>query len=174
MERKAKMGMSAMMIIAITFIAIGVIFLPVGVGTFAMVWNIGGEDLAVSATFLVFTIIGLVFLIIGSAFLAVEMQKRRTSNRLLKEGYYIITEVVSVDRNWNVSYGKHGHPYVIRSKYDDGSGAIHIFKSRNILVYPGSNLEGQMVRVYLDRNASDVYKHYYMDVDAILQKVVEH
>jgi len=174
MERKVKMGMSAMMIVAVTFIAIGVIFLPVGIGTFAMAWNMGGDIIAVSATFLVFTILGAVFLIIGLVFLAVEMKKRRMCNRLLQEGYYITTEVVSVDRNWNVSYGKYGHPYVVRSKYDDGSGTVHIFKSRNISVYPGSNLEGQMVRVYLDRNASDVYKHYYMDVDAILQKVIEH
>jgi hypothetical protein len=29
MERKAKMGMSALMIIAITFISIGMVFLPI-------------------------------------------------------------------------------------------------------------------------------------------------
>lgn len=170
-KRKVKMGLSAMMIVALTFIVIGVVFLAIGITSSLLDWSVEGSLMVFS---LVFGGVGTLFLICGILFLFVEIKKCNTCNRLLQEGYYITAEVVSVDKNWNVTYGKHGHPYVIRCQYDDGSGTIHIFKSRNITSYPGSNLEGQMVRVYLDRNAPDTYKHYYMDVDAILQNVTEH
>lgn len=170
-KRKVKMGLSAMMIVAIVFMGLGIGFLPAGIAAFVMDWNVEG-DLVVFAS--VFVGIGTLFLFLGILFLSLEIRKRNVCNRLLQDGYYITAEVVSVDMNYAVQYGNHGHPYIVRCSYTDYNGTLHIFKSRNITRYPGNDLEGQMVKVYLDRNAPENYKNYYVDVDEILQNVVEH
>ena len=171
MERKVKMGLSAMMIVAITFIIIGGSFLPIGI--FA-----GINLMSVDENFILFAVIfggmGCLFLTLGIVFLVLEIEKRNLSNRLLAEGYYIYAEVLEVNQNFNVQYGNHGHPYVIKCGYTDENGTLHIFKSRNIIRYPGNDLIGQQVRVYLDRNDYNNYKNYYLDIDEILPKVVEH
>ena len=171
MERKVKMGLSAMMIVAITFIIVGGSFLPIGI--FA-----GINLMSVDENFILFVVIfggmGCLFLTLGIVFLVLEIKKRNLSNRLLAEGYYIYAEVLEVNQNFNVQYGNHGHPYVIKCGYTDETGTLHIFKSRNIIRYPGNDLIGQQVRVYLDRNDYNNYKNYYLDIDEILPKVVEH
>ena len=95
-------------------------------------------------------------------------------NEMNNNKVYITGEVVSVERNLAVQYGNHGHPYIVRCKYEDFNGTTHIFKSRNISRYPGNVSEGMPVRIYLDRNAPDSYKNYYMDIDEVLGNVVEH
>lgn len=171
MERKVKMGLSAMMIVAITFTILGATFLPIGIIAGMGLMRIDGEFIAFVA---VFSGVGSIFLVLGIVFLILEMRKRNRCNRLLAEGYYIYAEVLDVNQNFNIQYGKHGHPYVIKCGYTDETGTLHIFKSRNIRQYPGNNLIGQQVRVYLDRNDYNNYKNYYMDIDEILPNVVEH
>ena len=171
MERKAKMGLSAMMIVAITFTIIGITFLPIGIiagmGSMAV-------DGSLSVFVMMFAGLGALFLTLGVIFLSLEIKKRNRCNRLLTEGYYILAEIIDVNKNFNVQYGNHGHPYVIKCGYTDENGTLHIFKSRNITRYPGNNLLGQQVRVYLDRNDYNNFKNYYMDIDEILPNVVEH
>ena len=171
MERKAKMGMSAMMIVAITFTILGVTFLPIGIIAGLGLMQVDGDFIVFV---LMFSGLGSIFLILGVAFLIIEIKKRNRCNRLLAEGYYIYAEVLEVNQNFNVQYGNHGHPYVIKCGYTDENGTLHIFKSRNIIRYPGNNLIGQQVRIYLDRNDYNNYKNYYMDIDEILPNVVEH
>ncbi len=171
MERKVKMGLSAMMIVAITFTILGATFLPIGI--------IAGMGLMqVDGDFIIFVImfagLGSIFLILGVIFLILEIKKRNLCNRLLAEGYYIYAEVVDVNQNFNIQYGNHGHPYVVKCGYTDETGILHIFKSRNLTKYPGNNLVGQQVRVCLDRNDYNNFKNYYMDIDEILPNVVEH
>ncbi len=171
MERKVKMGLSAMMIVAITFTIIGVVFLPIGIVAGMGLMSVEGDFLMFVA---MFTGMGGLFLVLGITFFVIEIRKRNTCNRLLSEGYYIYAEVLDINMNFNIQYGNHGHPYVIRCGYTDENGTLHIFKSRNINRYPGNNLIGQQVRVYLDRNDYNNYKNYYMDIDEILPNVVEH
>lgn len=171
MDRKVKMGLSAMMIVAITFTILGATFLPIGL--FA-----GLGLMQVDGSFIVFVVmfagLGSIFLALGILFLVLEVKKRNRCNRLLAEGYYIYAEVLDVNQNFNIQYGNHGHPYVIKCGYTDENGTLHIFKSRNITRYPGNNLIGQQVRVYLDRNDYNNFKNYYMDIDEILPNVEEH
>jgi len=171
MERKAKMGLSAMMIVALTFTIIGITFLPIGVIA-------GMGNMTVDGSLVVFVMmfagLGTLFLGLGIVFLILEIKKYKRNNRLLAEGYYILAEVLDVNKNFNVQYGKHGHPYVVKCGYTDEHGTLHIFKSRNINKYPGNNLIGQQVRVYLDRNDYNNFKDYYMDIDEILPYVIEH
>ena len=171
MERKVKMGLSAMMIVAITFTILGATFLPIGIIAGMGLMRIDGEFIVFVA---VFSGVGSIFLVLGIVFLILEMRKRNRCNHLLAEGYYVYAEVLDVNKNFNVQYGKHGHPYIVKCGYTDENGTLHVFKSRNIRQYPGNNLLGQQVRVYLDRNDYNNYKNYYMDIDEILPRVIEH
>lgn len=171
MERKAKMGLSAMMIVAITFTIIGAAFFPIGL--IAGVGNMAVEG-GLAIFVIVFCGLGAIFLTLGVLFFVLEIKKKNRSNRLLAEGYYILAEVLEVTKNFNVQYGKCGHPYVIKCGYEDETGTLHVFKSRNINRYPGKDLVGQQVRVYLDRNDYGDFKNYYVDIDEVLGNVVEH
>ena len=171
MERKAKMGLSAMMIVAVTFTILGVTFLPIGIIAGMGLMQVDGDFIIFV---LMFTGLGSIFFVLGVVFLIIEIKKRNRCNRLLAEGYYIYAEVLDVNQNFNIQYGNHGHPYVVKCGYTDENGTLHIFKSRNLTKFPGNNLIGQQVRIYLDRNDYNNYKNYYMDIDEILPNVVEH
>ena len=171
MERKAKMGLSAMMIVAVTFTILGVTFLPIGIIAGMGLMQVDGDFIIFV---LMFTGLGSIFFVLGVVFLIIEIKKRNRCNRLLAEGYYIYAEVMDVNQNFNIQYGNHGHPYVVKCGYTDENGTLHIFKSRNLTKFPGNNLIGQQVRIYLDRNDYYNYKNYYMDIDEILPNVVEH
>jgi len=171
MERKAKMGLSAMMIVAVTFTILGVTFLPIGIIAGMGLMQVDGDFIIFV---LMFTGLGSIFFVLGVVFLIIEIKKRNRCNRLLAEGYYIYAEVMDVNQNFNIQYGNHGHPYVVKCGYTDENGTLHIFKSRNLTKFPGNNLIGQQVRIYLDRNDYNNYKNYYMDIDEILPNVVEH
>lgn len=167
MERKAKMGMSAMMIVALVFTIIGVTFLPIGIMSYIVGWSVEGDLIVFSCSF---AGTGALFLVMGIVFGLIELIKRSRCNRLLKEGYYITAQVVEIDKDWAVRINRR-HPYIIRCSYQDIDGTIHVFKSRSLYSYPGGIQEGQTVRVYVDRNN---YNDYYVDVDEILGNVVEH
>ena len=62
MERKVKMGLSAMMIVAMTFSILGIVFLPIGIAAWVGNWDIEGEPIVFVA---IFTGLGTVFLILG-------------------------------------------------------------------------------------------------------------
>lgn len=171
MERKVKMGLSAMMIVAITFTILGAAFLPIGIIAGMGLMQVDGDFIVFV---LMFSGLGSIFLVLGIIFLILEMRRRNRCKHLLSGGYYIYAEVLDVNQNFHIQYGNHGHPYVVRCGYTDETGTLHIFKSRNLTKYPGNNLVGQQVRVYLDRNDYNNFKNYYMDIDEILPNVVEH
>ena len=177
MERKAKMGISALMIVAIVFLAIGGSFVPVGIVTFAVSLTVDSSLIVLP---IVFGSLGMLFLGLGIAFLSVELKKRKMCNCLLQDGYYLVTEVVEIDRNYSVSYGNTSrvgggrHPYIIKCGYTDENGTLHIFSSRNIRKYPGNDLIGKQVRVYVNRNDYNNFKYYYVDIDEVLGNVIEH
>lgn len=63
------------------------------------------------------------------------------------------------------------HPYIIKCIYQDMAGNIHIFKSRDLYFDPGTLLREQKVKVYVDGKD---FKYYYVDIDEILPKVIQH
>ena len=84
MERKAKMGLSAMMIVAITFTIIGAAFFPIGL--IAGVGNMAVEG-GLAIFVIVFCGLGAIFLTLGVLFFVLEIKKKNRSNRLLAEGF---------------------------------------------------------------------------------------
>ena len=165
MEKKAKIGLSASMIIGIVFTGMGVAFLTAGIVT-GIILSAEGSNLFL----MIFGGIGTAFLLMGLPFLVVAIRRRKQMNRVLKEGHYIMAEVCEVTRNYGVRVNNR-YPFLIRCRYDDGRGNVHIFKSRNIFYVPDTLQVGCPVKVYVDPNN---YKHYYMDIDEVMPKVIEY
>ena len=165
MEKKAKMGLSSSMIVGIVFACMGAAFLAAGIGI-----GISSSGQEAHLFLLIFGGIGTAFLLMGLPFLAVAIRRRKQMNRVLKEGHYITAEVCEVTRNYGVRVNNR-YPFLIRCRYDDGMGNVHIFKSRNIFYVPDTLQVGCPVKVYVDPNN---YKYYYMDIDEVMPKVMEY
>ena len=106
----------------------------------------------------------------GIVFLIVELCKKRRSDALLASGHYILGEVVDIAANINVNVNGR-YPYYIIVQYIDPRGVRHIFKSPSLRIFRDPELIGKKVKVYVE---NDSFKHYYVDVDGILPKYVEH
>ena len=164
MEKKARSGQSALLTIGIVYAALGGTFVILGAALAALLrddrWAIG----------LIFGGTCGVFLVPGIIFLIVELCKKKRSDALLASGRYIIGEVVDIAADINVKINRR-HPYYIIVQYLDPHGLRHIFKSPSLRIFRDPELIGKKVKVYVE---SGNFKHYYVDVDEILPRYVEH
>lgn len=168
MERKAKTGISVWLLIGITFTIVGTVFFAALVGIF---FSFKDRDPVTFWLFLmIFGLLGLIFLTLGLIFLIHDIRKRRRSSRLLNSGNYIMAEITEVTVNGAVSVNRM-HPFIIKCIYQDMAGNIHVFKSRELFFDPRPLLKDQQVRVYVD---ADNFDHYYVDIDSVLPKVINH
>ena len=165
MEKKARIGRSALLIIGIIYTALGGTFVILGVALAALL-----RDSDAFMVGLIFGGIGTIFLILGIVFLIVELCKKKRSDALLASGHYILGEVVDIAANINVNVNGR-YPYYIIAQYIDPHGVRHIFKSPSLRIFRDPELIGKKVKVYVE---NDSFKHYYVDVDEILPKYVEH
>ncbi|MGN1179803.1 MAG: hypothetical protein ACI4SD_01215 [Suilimivivens sp.] len=166
MERKSKTGLSALLIVGSVFTIVGAAFLAIGL----IIYCALKEEEGVILFLLIFGGIGLLFFILGLIFLIVVAQKKIRSDKLLNSGNYVMAEISEVDLNYNVTINRR-HPYIVRCRYQDRYGNVHIFKSRDLLFDPTDLFKDQMVRVYVE---GENYKHYYVDIDEVLPNVIEH
>lgn len=165
MEKKARIGQSALLIIGIIYTALGGTFVILGVALAALL-----RDSDAFMVGLIFGGIGAIFLILGIIFLIVELCKKKRSDALLASGHYILGEVVDIAANINVNVNGR-YPYHIIVQYIDPHGVRHIFRSPGLRIFRDPELLGKKVKVYVE---NDNFKHYYVDVDEILPKYVEH
>lgn len=165
MEKKARIGRSALLIIGIIYTALGGTFVILGIALAALL-----RDSDAFMVGLIFGGIGAIFLILGIVFLIVELCKKRRSDALLASGHYILGEVVDIAANINVNVNGR-YPYYIIVQYTDPHGVRHIFKSPSLRIFRDPELIGKKIKVYVE---NDNFKHYYVDVDEILPKYVEH
>ena len=165
MEKKARIGQSALLIIGIIYTALGGTFVILGIALAALL-----RDSDAFMVGLIFGGIGAIFLILGIIFLIVELCKKKRSDALLASGHYILGEVVDIAANINVNVNGR-YPYHIIVQYIDPHGVRHIFRSPGLRIFRDPELLGKKVKVYVE---DDNFKHYYVDVDEILPKYVEH
>ena len=165
MEKKARIGRSALLIIGIIYTGLGGIFVILGVALTALLRSDDGLMIG-----LIFGGIGGIFLILGIIFLIVEFCKKKRSDALLASGHYVLGEVVDIAANINVNVNGR-YPYYIIVQYVDPHGVRHIFKSPSLRIFRDPELIGKKVKVYV---GNDSFKHYYVDVDGILPQYVEH
>ena len=165
MEKKARIGQSALLIIGIIYTALGGTFVILGIALAALL-----RDSDAFMVGRIFGGIGAIFLILGIIFLIVELCKKKRSDALLASGHYILGEVVDIAANINVNVNGR-YPYHIIVQYIDPHGVRHIFRSPGLRIFRDPELLGKKVKVYVE---NDNFKHYYVDVDEILPKYVEH
>ena len=165
MERKAKLGISALKIIGIIYSCIGGVFALLG-GAF-LYWG-SGSPLAMVGS--VFALLGGIFLVLGLVFLLVELRRKRCFDALIEGQRYIWAEVVDVAVNRTVQINGRS-PIVLTARYTDPSGREHTFRSRNIRHYRDQRLIGKQVRIYI---RDEGYSPYYMDAEPLIPQTIEH
>ncbi len=164
MERKAKIGIDVLLILGIVFTGFGLFFILGAVFPFAL--NI--EETVIFK--LTFGGVGLIFFALGLVFLAIKVRQKQRNNRLLQSGNYIMAEIAETKINYNVMINGR-FPYVVECQYRDMAGNIHIFRSRYLYFNPEALFQDRMVKVYVE---GDNYKHYYVDIDGVLPRVIRH
>ncbi len=165
MEKRAKMGWSALWILGIVYAILGAVFLAVGASLFLL-----GIDSDTRLLGGIFVLIGGIFGLLGGAFLAVEYGKRKRADRLIASGRYIWGQVVDCQINYNVRINGRS-PVIFVVKYVDGRGISHVFRSHGVKTYRDLDYIGKNVKVYI---SDDSFRHYYVDAEALLPNTVEH
>ncbi len=165
MERKAKLGFGVPEIVSLVFGILAVAYLGLGIGLQAL--GADGEDREVG---LIFAILGAGFAVATLILLGVSLRKRSIANRLLNQGRYVWGEVAQIECCYNMRVNGR-HPYVLLVRHQDSLGNIHTFRSRPLPHYPDQSVVGRQVKIYYEEPD---FRHYYLDVDGILPKVIEH
>lgn len=165
MEHKVKLGITSAGIVAIVFGILGCIYSFIGIMLTQMPANaedhtVGIVFLALGGSFVVLTLV----LLVCTAFHRKHMQK------IVDAGNYVWGEITEIITNYNVRVNNRC-PFVLLVRYQDHSGKIHIFRSRNLKNYPDRSVIGKQVKVYYENES---YKHYYIDLEGVLPKVIEH
>lgn len=162
-KRKAKSGLTELLLAGIIFIGVGIVFLPIGILVTAQ--NIEGNPIVFKA---VFCGMGALLLIVGVICLSLEISNRVRYNRMINSNQFIMAEITEITMNYALRVNGQ-HPYIVIGRYRDMYGNIHIFRSRNLNFDPTPLLTDQMVRVYVE---GENFKHYYMDIDSVLPEVM--
>ena len=165
MERKIKLGITSAGIVAIVFGILGVIYSFLGVmmtqmPTDAEDYTAGTVFMALGGTLVVLTLVLLVYTVFH----------RKRLQKIVDAGNYVWGEVSEIITNYNVRVNSR-NPFVLLVRYQDRNGNIHIFRSRNLKAYPDRSVIGKQVKVYYENES---YKHYYIDLEGVLPKVMEH
>ena len=137
MEKKARIGRSALLIIGIIYTALGGTFVILGIALAALL-----RDSDAFMVGLIFGGIGAIFLILGIIFLIVELCKKKRSDALLASGHYVLGEVMDIAANINVNVNGR-YPYYIIVQYIDPRGVRHIFKSPSLRIFRDPELLGK-------------------------------
>ncbi len=171
-KHEPKFAFSALDIIGMVFAAIGLVFLIVGTALTAYgsshPENVDGDPIVF---LLVFGGIGALFLVLGVVFLLLMLRRRALHQQLFAEGHYVMAQVTSVLPNYNVRVNGRT-PFVAECSYTDPeTGVCHLFQSRNIFFDPTSFLMDAQVPVY---HKPGDFRHYYVDVDAVLPQTQRH
>ncbi len=110
----------------------------------------------------------LVFGSIGGGFLLNQKKKQRLKERLMREGYYEMADVVDVVRQHNVQVnGRCPYRVICRILRD---GVLHEYRSEMLPYHPGL-AAGAQVPVYLDRYDE---RKYYVDVERVMPQIRQH
>ena len=114
---------------------------------------------------------GLLFAVLGAIFLIIEIRRRRGIRRVFESGYSVKGTIAGYHPVMNVTINGR-HPYVLEIHvHHQDTGTMDVYQSRYLSFVPDEELMGREVDVYIDRMGG---KDYYVDIDAILPKVIVH
>ena len=162
-KRKAKSGLTVLLLAGIIYTCIGVLFLLIG--SLVGAQNIEGNPIIFKA---VFCGMGALLLIVGVICLSLEIGNRVRYNRMINSNQFIMAEISEITMNYALRVNSR-HPYIVIGRYRDMYGNIHTFRSRNLNFDPAPLLRDQMVRIYVE---GENFRHYYMDIESVLPEVM--
>ncbi len=165
MDKKIKTGMNTPKILCIVFGSLGAIYLLLGI-----LLRLFPADLEDATAGLVFLILGSCFLVFAAGMLIPALAIKRRIRALLATEQYVWGEVADIVTNY-YGYANGRCCYTVLCRYQDNQGVIHIFRSTNLKTYPDNRILGKQVKIYCQK---DNFKHYHVDLDPILPKVMEH
>lgn len=165
MTEKIKLGISPAHIVSIVFGSMGIIYFCLGIALLQT--PVGTEDFQAG---IIFAALGGGFLIATLFILVYGYFHRRHLQKIVETGKYIWGEIVDIVPNYKVQINSR-NPFQLLVRYQDRDGNIHIFRSRNLKTYPDRTIIGKQVKVYYE---NETYKHYYVDAENVLPKVIEH
>ena len=108
----------------------------------------------------VFGGLGLTFSTVGSVFVLRLVGKRRRSERLKREGAFLVAEAIGLETS-QISVNYRPLSY-LRCSYESPTGETYIFKSGLLRTDPTPHLDDGKVNVYYDR---ENMSKYFVDVD---------
>ncbi len=165
MERKVKPGLTPAAIVAIVFGSLGMLYSILGI-----VFSLQPADGEIDTVGTVFAILGGVLLVIALILWICTAFHRKRLQTIVDGGKYIWGEIADITCNYHIQVNNR-HPYVVLVRYADRNGVIHLFRSTNLKTYPDRSVIGKQVKVYYE---DESYKRYYIDLEGILPKVIEH
>lgn len=165
MEHRIKLGITPAGIVTIVFGILGVIYFFLGI----MLTQLPADAEDHSAG-IAFTVLGGVLLAATLFLLVYTVFQRKRLQKIVNAGNYIWGEVIEIVPNYNVRVNNR-NPFILMVRYQDRYGNIHIFRSGNLKNYPDHSVIGKQVKIYYE---DESYKHYYIDLEGVLPKVIEH
>ena len=167
MTDRKKLGWTENGIIGLVFAPMGALFAFLGL----LFWQLRlGEDPEDPVIFLaVFGGMGLIFLAVGLIFLSLDLKRRQGAQRALDGGYYVMGTIAGVSRPSNTSKGS-TYARRVEAHYQDENGVMHVYYSRYFSFDPSDMFKSDKVPIYLEQGGDG----WYVDIDAVLPKVVQH
>ena len=165
MGKKAKIGVNPIAIIGAIFSGMGLLFVILGTGLAIGLWEQGQSMIGV-----IFAIIGSPFLIIGVVFLLCTYKKLKRANAMLASGRYVWAQIVDLSPNLMVTINGR-HPMELTAAYIDAKGLTHVFRASSGKLVWDSQLLQKQVKVYYE---DETFRHYYVDLDDVLDKYIIH
>lgn len=162
MRHKTQSGWAVLRILGRIYAVLGGVVLLAGMLIGTLVQHLSGAILMM---------VGAPFLVIGLVLLLVDFFLEKRRKRLVETGRFIWAEIVECGCNNHVSYHNGVHPYRLAACYTAPDGVRHLFRSQDLQPYAGlKDLMGKNVKVYHDEN----FRHYYVDVQPLLENYVIH
>ncbi len=164
-----KFGWTEKGILGMIFSPLGAFFVLLGLALYSVGAGHSSEDPMIFLC--VFGGMGGAFLLTGLILLGTDFSRRSAMRRAVESGDYVLARIAGVQQRVNVNTGG-THPCVVECHYKNpDTGETHVFFSRYLYFDPSDMFTSQDVPVYIDRMDE---KHAFVDIDAVLPKVVLH
>ena len=164
---------SAILVVGISFIIVGVLF--AGVGTFTAFHltdyenATGGPDWVLPVAFIG---MGTVFAGMGSFFAYVCYRTKRKERQLIENGRYVMATVDDLINDYSVRVNGVPGKAVVCSYYDPYTGETSRFQSDPLFRITRSreSLIGELVRVYVNKSEAPNYNNYFVDTKTLFTR----
>ncbi|MBQ6515307.1 MAG: hypothetical protein IJI09_11385 [Clostridia bacterium] len=118
----------------------------------------------------IFCSVGGIFLLLGLVFLFVDLRRRYLLGRAYNCGNCVDAQVLGMVTQKNVSTFQ-GQPRMLEAAWTDGSGVVHVYRSRYLYTDVTRLLKSDTVPVYVDRFDENIG---FVDIDAVLPEIRVH